>query len=494
MRAQRLAWLGVMLALSVGGSAAALWAAKSSQYFLDVTSHSAYAQAFDLPIRVVQAAYPGWNVVIAVWAMLAALTVAGLLFVRAAGESSRGPIWLLGGFLLVGAALSFFAIVQSSDIYYYVMYGRIYAVHGLNPYVLAAPLDIKGDPALAQILAFANNPPYADPYGPLWTLVAGGLARVEQSASLWTQAWTHRAVAIVAGGATLGAVLFALRDRPLQERVTRAGRFAFHPLVLYETAVGGHNDALMVAPIAWALVLVDTSPLIAGLLAGAAIAVKYAALVALPFVVARAAKAGWLTAALVLIVALALPLLCLQPFSVGGEGTRAVAQHAGLISMSALWLAAMPFFAAGVAQQPIAGWLPDLPVIGALTWPRAIELTLLAAAAAIIAYSIARYRRTQSRHELWRSISALLWSLPAMHPWYGEWLMPAVAGRGAWAAYAWWLGVLLLGLYVADGVSAAALRTWVLVAITLAYLAIPVVMAVRAARLERARAAAGVAT
>jgi len=69
-----------------------------------------------------------------------------------------------------------------------------------------------------------------------------------------------------------------------------------------------------------------------------------------------------------------------------------------------------------------------------------------------------------------------------MHPWYGQWLILGAAQRGRWGMYAWWFGTLILGLYAVDGVSAAVLPLWVLVLLTVAYLAIPVFIALRVPR------------
>src|ERR1017187_6806827 len=176
--------LGAMVMVALIAPRVALWAAEQTVYFKDARNPTSdFGYAFTLPIHVVQAAYPGWNVVVVVWAMLAVLALLGVLYARAIGTDGPRATWMaIGGFALVGGALTLCPIVQSADPYYYVMYGRIYGLLGINPYFLPTAVDIGSDPALASIMRFAGNPPFATPYGPLWTLLSGGVAVLERNA------------------------------------------------------------------------------------------------------------------------------------------------------------------------------------------------------------------------------------------------------------------------------------------------------------------------
>ena len=474
-RAHWTVWLGAIVVLAVGGSLGAS-ALAAHESFYDAYTRTPYSAAYAFPIHVVQAASPGWDVVLVVWSMLAAIAACGVALVKSLSCVERGQrAALLASFAIACAALSAFAIIQSSDVYFYVMYGRLYGVHGINPYAFGDVTHL-GDPILAQILTFAGKVPFEDPYGPLWTLLAGLQSKLLNGADLLWSAWSFRAVAIVAALAALAGILYALRREPESQRVQSAGRFAFHPLVLYECAVGGHNDMLMVAPAVWAFAIVDDLPLIAGILAGCAIAVKYVAAIALPFLVVRARRRGWLGAVLCAILAIVIPVLCARPFQAGAAGSQALASNGSRFAMSFEWLANMPIFGAGLGNVPAFNALPQVPVFGILSWARIVQLAALSVAGALVVIgALLCLRRYDMRH-VWRSVTALLISLPSMHPWYGLWLAPAIACEGAWATYAWWFGIFVFGCYTVDTISGW-MPAWVPILATCAYLIIPIIIA-----------------
>lgn len=476
-------WLALMLAAAVGGSFAAYAAAVRSDYFLDPVSGYNAAYGFTLPVHMVQAAHPGWPVLAVIWTMLAIFGFAGWKLaaaLRMAGSAQALAIW---GYVIIALALSFFAIVQSVDVYYYVTFGRVFGIHGLNPYFLTTPLQVPNDASLQQIFGYVKNPPYNDPYGPAWTLMAGFVAKASGALSLYWQVWVYRLIAIVAGVATLAGVRHALRAAPAAEQTQRTAVLAFHPLFLYETAVGAHNEILMVAPAVWAFALVDELPLVAALLMGVSIAVKYLTVIALPFLLWRAFVKSPAAGILGLALALAVPILCFKPFWVGSGALNAAAGHANVLGMSPTWLIAAPLFAAGLGSTPAFDGHVTLPLFGVPTWPRVVELTMLLAFVAVAIFSFARFVRHQSYADVWRTITAFLWASPIIHPWYLLMLAPATAGLGAartdrWAIYAWWFCALIPLRYVLEGVSGAP-TSW-LVALTAVFLVAPVVIALRA--------------
>jgi hypothetical protein len=90
---------------------------------------------------------------------------------------------------------------------------------------------------------------------------------------------------------------------------------------------------------------------------------------------------------------------------------------------------------------------------------------------------VVRYARTARNAEIFRSIAALLWSLPAMHPWYAAWLVPAAAARSRWGAYAWWFGALSLLVYAHEAVLPTPANHTIFICITLVLLALPIAIA-----------------
>src|SRR5207237_4240397 len=135
-------------------------------------------------------------------ALAAGLAIAGLQCAHAIAESGARPRTLIAVQALLLAALLAVTVTFSGDVFAYVIYGRLYGLHGLNPYVLGSALPDLGDAVLRQCLAFYGNPPPGDNYGPLWTFVDGGIARLESGATLGVQVWTHR---LIAAGAALAA-------------------------------------------------------------------------------------------------------------------------------------------------------------------------------------------------------------------------------------------------------------------------------------------------
>ena len=425
-----------------------------------------------VPIPVVQETL-GWGVSITVWVSFALLAILGWRYVRSLNAEGASR-WVVVAFGVTLAVLTLYPIAQSIDIYYYACYARLYGVHGINPYDIAAPLAIA-DPTLAQNLLPLENPPFADSYGPGFTLLAGAIGRLESSWPLWWQLWTWRALAAAAAIAVFGALHRMMRRVDPHERAQRLGAFAFHPLVLYEAAVGGHNDWLMVAPAAWAFAVIDDTPLVAGLLLGAAIAVKYMAVIALPFAIVRIWRSNRAAAMIASALALAIPWLCARPFAFGTAAAGTLATVGSQVSMSITWLLALPFFRTGNATAPAFAGVPPLPLLGALTWPRLVQLVVVAGMALVVVGAGVDYARRGPRSALHRSIAALLWALPALHPWYLTWLSPVLAERGPWSAYAAWYLALGLLVYAHEGIAPTAATDWIMAAITLALLAVPVV-------------------
>jgi hypothetical protein len=469
----------VLAAICAVGAYGAGLAASHTVFFYDAFQHGNYLAGYRLPIHVVQQAAPGWSVVLVVWAMLATLACGSLVFLRALSGAGRGALrWLIGVQACVAGILTLFPIVQSGDVYAYIIYSRLYGHFGVNPYAITQPLSAS-DPVIGPILPFLSNLPFSDPYGPLWTIIAGLLGRAEDSASIVFAAWSFRVLAVLSLIVATAAIAYSLRSLGIEGAVRRAGAFGLHPLALYESAVGAHNDIMMLAPGLWAFAVADDLPLVAGLLAGAAIAIKVPAVIALPFLLKRIARkhgAGWIAAGA---VSIAVPWLCGRAFASSGGGGNNAALLGNAFSMSPDWLANIPLFAAGVASGPAFAWLPTLPLFGTASWPRLVQVAALAAFAIIAIVSIVRYVIRPRIGELWRTYAAFLWSLSSMHPWYGEWILPAVASGGAWGTYAWWYGALLLGIYALDGIAAPASVFWVPVAACVAFLAVPPIIALR---------------
>lgn len=442
------------------------------------TQHYDNAVALALPIAVVNGAFGGWRVVVVFWCAAALLAWLGWRFGGAlVSESPGGLRAVIAAQAVILFALSLCPVMFSADPYAYVIWARLYGIHSVNPYELVRPVGALKDGTIDVALRYFGDPPPSDDYGPLWTLGAGLIAKMQSHLSIWFQVWTQRLLAGVAAVvAAAGIATMVRRARP-ETAARRTAAFALHPLVLFETAVNGHNDMLMVAPAVWAFAVAESYPLLAGLLLGAAVSVKYVALVALPFLAVRASKGNAVRGFLCAICAIAVIALLFQPFWNGARTLYSVVGHGGLFGFSPTWLINYPFFAHGVQNRSAFAGLPALPFFGTASWPRLVQLGLLCAFIAIAVWSWIRYITMPAWSHLWRSITALLWASPIIDPWYVTWLAPAAANGGRWATYAWWFAALVMLRYVVDVVAPQEVPLALYFLVTLIFLGVPVFIA-----------------
>src|SRR6266851_9169748 len=75
------------------------------------------------------------------------------------------------------------------DVFGYVAHGRLLALHGVNPFVVA-PAEFPGD-AIMPYLAFPTEP---SQYGPIWVLIGGAIASLGHG-DLLTEVLLYKVVA-----------------------------------------------------------------------------------------------------------------------------------------------------------------------------------------------------------------------------------------------------------------------------------------------------------
>ncbi len=206
---------------------------------------------------------PPQSIDILVYALVGAFGVVGAGYVvglvlldRGLGRW-RGMVWLVVAVTVwIQVALFLMPGVYTSDIFSYIMYGRIAAVYGANPYV-APPDAFPGDPIFTWVRPFWWGQPSV--YGPLWTDLSWALTRLTDSLSLTDQVLAYKLLMNASYLVDLGLVWWLLgRLRPgdgtRRARVTAFAMFAWNPLLLFEIAGNGHNDALMVTLLLLSLV------------------------------------------------------------------------------------------------------------------------------------------------------------------------------------------------------------------------------------------------
>ncbi|MGN6171150.1 MAG: glycosyltransferase 87 family protein, partial [Solirubrobacteraceae bacterium] len=201
-----------------------------------------------------------------------------LAFIRTV---SMRALWVVIGVLAVLALLT--PPLQLTDVFDYLGYARLNALHGLNPYthVLAA---MGHDP----VNLFSTWHNLRSPYGELWTVVSYPLGWLP----LGVATWTVKVVTVAAGVALLWLVAVCAK------RLGRDARFpvaflALNPIFIAYALAGFHNDLFMlVASTAAIALFLERHDRGAGALVIVAVAIKFMALLILPFMILVAWRDG----------------------------------------------------------------------------------------------------------------------------------------------------------------------------------------------------------
>lgn len=163
----------------------------------------------------------------------------------------------------------------SSDVFSYIAYGRIGALHGLDPYKVT-PAMVQGDP----VYGFVGWRHMPSIYGPLFTVGSYPLGLLSVPAALWS----FKVLASLSSLA-LAALVWKLAEQFGRSGAEAAALVGLNPILLIWAVGGAHNDLLMLAVLLGGLVLVMGDRALAGGAAlGAAVAIKITAGLALPFV------------------------------------------------------------------------------------------------------------------------------------------------------------------------------------------------------------------
>jgi hypothetical protein len=203
------------------------------------------------------------------------LILYGLYLILVALADALRPSWVIGGLMLLHVVFLLGPPTWLSDVFNYLGFARLGAVHGLDPYT-------------HHISAIASDPVYpyvtwnhiTTPYGPLFTLASYALAPLGLGAALW-------ALKITVAAASLGCLALVWQlarelDRPPAAAVAFVG---LNPLWLLFGVGGVHNDMFMLALLLGGMLLVLRGrERIGGAAFVGAMAVKVTAGLALPFV------------------------------------------------------------------------------------------------------------------------------------------------------------------------------------------------------------------
>ncbi|HET9223290.1 MAG TPA: glycosyltransferase 87 family protein, partial [Roseiflexaceae bacterium] len=242
---------------------------------------------------------------------------------RLGGRSAFVPLAIIvGGWLLSSAALLGAYPGESLDIFDYTFRGRMLVEYGASPLAIA-PSAYWTKPFYPYITWRGQ----VDTYGPLWEYASGLVAWVVSPVlgrgdSQVAYIAGYRLLAILLAG--LGGLIIALMVRRSDPAHVPAALLAWlwNPLLLVATAIGAHNDIVMMLAVLAALLLFQRRRWVTGLLALALAAhVKLTALLILPVLgLWLARRCGWRRALRdgAIALALALPLSWLLYAPLGG--------------------------------------------------------------------------------------------------------------------------------------------------------------------------------
>jgi alpha-1,6-mannosyltransferase len=181
--------------------------------------------------------------------------------------------WLLGAVAVLHLAFLLAPPILSTDVFNYIDYARLGALHGLDPYS-HGPAAAPHDP----VFTYTAWRHVGSAYGPLFTIASYPLAYLGVAGALWS-------FKVLAAAASLGCVALVWRiARQLGRRPeVAAAVFGLNPLVLVWTVGGAHNDLLMLMlMLAGVSLALGTRKALGGATLVAATAIKAIAGVAIP--------------------------------------------------------------------------------------------------------------------------------------------------------------------------------------------------------------------
>jgi Glycosyltransferase family 87 len=225
--------------------------------------------------------------------------------------------WVMAAIVALHVVFLLAAPLFSTDVYSYIDYARLGALHGLDPYT-AIPAAVPHDP----VFPFIHWRTTPSAYGPLFTLGSYPLANVSPGAALV-------GFKLAAALSSLGcvALIWWIAGRLGRPRTQAIAMYGLNPLLLVWTVGGAHNDLTMLLAMLGGIALVlGRRELTGGATLVAAVAVKASAGLAIPFVVLGAQR-RLRTAAGVAIGAAVVLAISFVAFPDGAAGMVRVLSH-----------------------------------------------------------------------------------------------------------------------------------------------------------------------
>lgn len=209
--------------------------------------------------------------------------------------------WAIGVVIALHVLFALGPPLISADVFGYVDWARMGALHGLNPYATDSGTVVSD-----AVYPFVRWDDFSSPYGPLFTLLTYALVPLGVPGTLW-------ALKLLVLGASLGCCALGWACARELGRDGRLGLvlYGLNPAVLVYAVGGVHNDVLMMLGVLTGVWLVLRGRARTGAAAGSlAVAIKASAGLMVPFMVlgardrVRALAVALATGAAMLVVAL----------------------------------------------------------------------------------------------------------------------------------------------------------------------------------------------
>jgi len=296
----------------------------------------------------------------------------------------------------------------SQDVFGYLDFARLGALHGLDPYTHVAA-DAPTDPAFQFVGWFYEH----SPYGPLFTLASYAVAPLGLAAGLWAL----KGVAVAASLAGI-ALVTAAAGRLGRSRRWAAVFVGLNPVLLVMAVGGAHNDTLVMMLLGAAVLLAAAgSPRLRSACAAMAVGVgiKVTAGLALPFIIlaARGTRERLKLAGAAVLFLIGIGVIALIGFGVHALGfLNAISEQQQMVATHSIPAETARWF--GVSGTP--------------NWWRHIFL-----AGFVLVLALALWRTARGAD--WRVAAgwttlALLFSTAWLLPWYVIWVLPLAAVSG----------------------------------------------------------------
>jgi hypothetical protein len=285
---------------------------------------------------------------------------------------------------------------QLTDVFNYLGYARLGGLHGMNPYT-----HVIGQEMHDPVYHFATWDNLHSPYGELFTALSYPLAFLPLSVAYWVV----KAAAVGLSLAFIAIVCYCARRLGRDPRYA-AALVAFNPVYLIYAIGGFHNDFYMLVPstaaIAFLLARRDRS---AGAALMLAVAVKFTAVLLLPFLLVGARPARRRREVVIGAVLAAVPL-AIMSLALFGLSLPNLSQQSSLLT---------PFSFPNLFGEIIGvgGGTPGV-------------LRLATVALVVVVALLVRRRGDWLSHAGWATV-ALIASLAWLMPWYVIWLLPLAA-------------------------------------------------------------------